>query len=95
VSGAFLAGALVRPRRWCPLNLLWFRCGLWLHRIVSLTVIGFLFFVTITPIGLLMRAVGKDPLCPKRATASVPQSDRGSGSPESCAVAAPFWTVGQ
>ena len=33
-----------------------------LHRIVNPIIMVFLFFVVIAPIGLLMRALGKDPL---------------------------------
>jgi hypothetical protein len=43
-----------------PLNRLWLRFGLLLHKIVSPLVLGIMFFLVITPIGLLMRAVGKD-----------------------------------
>jgi len=44
------------------LNKLWFHFGLLLHKIVSPLVMGLLFFVTVTPIGLLMRTLGKTPL---------------------------------
>jgi hypothetical protein len=45
-----------------PLNRLWQRFGLLLHRIVSPIVLGLLFYLTVLPVGLLMRAFGKDPL---------------------------------
>lgn len=63
---AFVIIALVAPRFLKPLNLIWFKFGLLLHKIVSPLVMGLLFFVTITPIGLLMRAAGKDPMRLKR-----------------------------
>jgi hypothetical protein len=62
VSVAFLAAAFLAPALLGPLNRAWTRFGLLLHRIVSPIVLGFMFFVVVTPIGLLMRAFGKDPL---------------------------------
>jgi hypothetical protein len=62
VGGGFLLIALAAPRLLAPLNRLWTRFGLLLHRIVSPVVLGIMFFLVITPIGVIMRAVGKDPL---------------------------------
>ena len=62
VAGGFLAVGLVYPRALRPLNLIWFRFGLLLHKIVNPLIMGLLFYVTIMPIGLIMRALGKDPL---------------------------------
>jgi hypothetical protein len=62
VAAAFGALALAAPRILAPLNRLWLRFGLLLHRIVSPVVLGIMFFLVVTPIGLLMRALGKDPL---------------------------------
>jgi hypothetical protein len=45
-----------------PLNRMWLRLGLLLHKIVSPVVLGLLFYLTVLPVGLLMRAFGKDPL---------------------------------
>ncbi len=58
----FLVVALMRPALLRPLNRLWFRFGLLLNRIVNPLVMGLLFFLTMAPIGLVMRALGKDPL---------------------------------
>ncbi len=60
IGGAFLLVALALPSILAPLNRLWLRFGLLLHRIVSPIVLGIMFFVVITPMGLLMRALGKD-----------------------------------
>ncbi|HXJ81184.1 MAG TPA: SxtJ family membrane protein [Candidatus Methylomirabilis sp.] len=54
--------ALARPHVLAPLNRLWLRLGLRLQRLVSPVILGLLFFVTVTPIGILMRLVGKNPL---------------------------------
>jgi hypothetical protein len=61
-SAAFLAVALVSPSVLAPLNRLWTRFGLLLHKIVSPIVLSIMFYLVITPIGLLMRLFGKDPL---------------------------------
>jgi predicted membrane metal-binding protein len=68
----FGLATLVAPRMLDPLNRLWFRFGLLLHAIVNPLVMGLMFFVVITPIGLLMRTLGKRPipLRPDRTTAS-------------------------
>ena len=54
----FLARALPRSLR--PLNRLWTKFGLLLHRVVQPIVVGILFFSTIVPMGLVLQAVGKD-----------------------------------
>ena len=56
---AFLTAALLWPAGLASLNRLWFRLGRLLHRVVNPLVMGLLFFMVITPIGLLMRLFGK------------------------------------
>jgi uncharacterized membrane protein YagU involved in acid resistance len=60
VAGAFALLALVLPRVLSPLNKLWMKLGMLLQKIVSPIILGILFFVTITPIGLFMRLFGTD-----------------------------------
>lgn len=62
ISAAFLIVALAAPSLLAPLNRLWFRFGMLLNAIVSPVIMGLLFFVTITPIGWLMRLLGARPL---------------------------------
>ena len=59
-AALFLVIAYTYPKVLAPLNLLWMKFGLLLHKIVTPVILGLLFFVTITPIGLLARACGKD-----------------------------------
>ena len=66
LAGLFLVPALLFPAVLRPLNWVWFKFGLLLHKIVSPLVMGLLFFVTVTPIGLLLRAGRKDMLRLKR-----------------------------
>jgi hypothetical protein len=53
--------ALICPGVLRPAKLIWFRFGQLLHRLVSPVVLGFLFFGVITPIGLIMRLLGRRP----------------------------------
>jgi hypothetical protein len=62
VAAAFLAVSLIRPGLLQPLNRLWTKFGLLLHRIVNPVVMGAIFFLAITPFGVVMRLLGKDPL---------------------------------
>lgn len=59
VSAAFLAAALLVPAVLAPLNRLWFKFGMLLHRVVSPLILGFLFYLVVLPVGLLLRLFGK------------------------------------
>jgi hypothetical protein len=43
-----------------PLNQLWTRFGLLLGNIVAPIVMGLVFFLVVTPVGIVMRIMGKD-----------------------------------
>ena len=60
LAAVFLVIAYTYPRVLAPLNVVWMKFGLLLHKVVTPLILGLLFFVTITPIGLIMRAFGKD-----------------------------------
>ena len=62
VAGGFLAVAVVKPTWLAPLNTLWFRFGLLLQRVAHPIVLAVIYFAVVTPTGLVMRALGKDPL---------------------------------
>jgi hypothetical protein len=62
VAGGFLGVALIRPALLAPAKRLWLAFGLLLHRVSSPLVLGVLFFLLFMPMGLLMKALGKDPL---------------------------------
>jgi len=59
-AAAFLGVALVRPAALAPLNRLWFKFGLLLFNVLNPLVMGLLFYLCVTPVGLLMRMLGKD-----------------------------------
>jgi Saxitoxin biosynthesis operon protein SxtJ len=69
LAAAFLALALLRSDALRPLNRLWQRLGLLLSRIVSPIVLALLFYAIMSPVGLLMRAFGQDPLRLRRSPA--------------------------
>jgi hypothetical protein len=60
VAAAFLILAYTYPKALSPLNKLWLKLGLLLYKVVNPIVLGLLFFLTITPIGFVMRLAGKD-----------------------------------
>jgi Saxitoxin biosynthesis operon protein SxtJ len=62
VAAVFAALALLWTAALAPLNKLWTKLGMLLYRIVSPGVMALLFYVIVTPIALLMRMLGKDPL---------------------------------
>jgi predicted membrane metal-binding protein len=66
----FLAAAFLAPRTLAPLNRLWFRIGILLGKVVTPLVMGVLWLAVLTPIGLLMRLFGRDPLRLKRQPAA-------------------------
>lgn len=55
VSAAFLVAAIVAPRALATLSRLWQAVGLLLHHVVNPVVMGALFFLAVTPFGLLVR----------------------------------------
>lgn len=62
-AAAFFLGAGLWAPGWLgPLNRIWFRFGLALGRVVNPLVMGMLFFLVITPMAVLARLFGKDPL---------------------------------
>ena len=56
------AVGLVVPKLLHPLNRAWMWVGRCLNRIVNPVLLGLVFFGVLTPLGLAMRATGRDPL---------------------------------
>lgn len=52
--------ALLSPAALNPLNRAWLKFGLLLHKVVNPIVMGLLFYGTVLPTGLVLRAMGKD-----------------------------------
>jgi len=60
LSFFFLILGLTNSKLLSPLNKLWFKFGIFLGKIISPFVMGVIFFVVVTPIGLIMRILKKD-----------------------------------
>ena len=62
ISLIFLLLGLVNSKILTPLNKIWFKFGIFLGNIISPIIMAIVFFLVVTPVGLIMRALGKDPL---------------------------------
>ena len=62
ISLIFLILGLLNSKILTPLNKLWFKFGILLGKIVSPLIMGIIFFLVVTPIGFIMRLLGKDVL---------------------------------
>jgi len=60
ISFIFLILGLLNSKILYPLNKIWFKFGIWLGKIVSPLVMGIIFFIVVTPIGLLLKLLKKD-----------------------------------
>ena len=60
ISLIFLILGIFNSKFLTPLNKIWFKFGIFLGRIISPLVMGFIFFFVVTPIGLLMKLFKKD-----------------------------------
>ena len=60
ISIVFLFLGLINSKILNPLNKLWFKFGIFLGKIISPLVMVIIFFLVVTPIGLLMRLLKKD-----------------------------------
>ena len=58
----FLVLGILNSNILSPLNKLWFKFGIFLGKIISPIIMGIIFFLVVTPIGLIMRLLGKDVL---------------------------------
>ena len=60
ISIIFLFLGLINSNLLNPLNILWFKFGLLIGKIISPIVMGLIFFLVVTPIGVFMRLLNKD-----------------------------------
>ena len=60
LSLVFLILGLMNSKLLTPLNQLWFKFGMILGAVVAPIVMGVVFFLVVTPIGFIMRIMGKD-----------------------------------
>jgi len=62
ISLIFLILGLLKSKILTPLNKIWFKFGILLGKIVSPLIMGAIFFLVVTPIGIILRLMGKDVL---------------------------------
>ena len=60
ISFIFLILGLIKSKILTPLNRLWFKFGLLLGKFISPLIMGIIFFIVVTPIGIIMRLLKKD-----------------------------------
>ncbi len=60
ISLTFLILGLLNSKILTPLNKLWFKFGIFLSKIISPFIMGIIFFLVVTPIGLIMKFMRKD-----------------------------------
>tara|TARA_B100001029_G_C15048307_1_gene448771 strand:+ start:530 stop:907 length:378 start_codon:yes stop_codon:yes gene_type:complete len=60
ISMIFLVLGLLNSKLLSPLNSIWVKLGELLGRIIAPIVMAIIYFTILTPIGLLMRIIGKD-----------------------------------
>ena len=60
LSLVFLILGLLNSKILYPLNKIWFKFGLLLGKLVSPLIMAIIFFLVVTPIGILMRILNKD-----------------------------------
>ena len=60
LSLIFLILGLINSEFLTPLNQLWFKVGLLLGKLISPIVMGLVFFIVVTPTGLIMKFLKKD-----------------------------------
>ena len=60
ISLIFLFLGLLNSRLLLPFNKLWFKFGIFLGNLISPVVMGIVFFLVVTPTGLLMKLFQKD-----------------------------------
>ncbi len=60
LSLIFLILGLLNSKILKPLNIIWFKFGLFLGKIISPIIMGIIFFLVVTPTGLIMKFFRKD-----------------------------------
>ena len=66
ISVIFLILGAINSKLLSPLNKLWFKFGIFLGNFIAPIVMGIIYFLVVTPTGLIMRFFGKDLLNLKR-----------------------------
>lgn len=59
-AAVFAAAAVAVPGLLAPLNRVWLKFGLLLHKVTTPLILGLLFYLVVTPTALILRLLGKD-----------------------------------
>lgn len=62
ISAVLLVLSMARPSILAPLNRLWMRFGLLLHKVTNPIIMGLIFFLAVTPTALYLKIRRQDPL---------------------------------
>jgi len=65
ISLLFLILGLLNSKILTPLHYAWIKLGLFLGKFISPVVIAIIFYLIISPFGIVLRLIGKDPLMKK------------------------------
>ena len=60
ISVLFFIAAIIYPNLLKPLNYFWFKFGIYLSKIANPIIMGIIFFLVVTPIGIVMKIFKKD-----------------------------------
>ena len=60
ISILFFVLGLINSKILTPLNRLWFKFGIFLGNFIAPIVMGIIFFLVVTPTGIIMKLLGKD-----------------------------------
>ena len=60
IAGIFLVLGLINSKLLLPLNKIWFKFGIFLGNFIAPIVMGIIYFMVVTPTGLIMKMLGKD-----------------------------------
>ena len=60
ISIIFLVLGLINSKILTPLNKLWFKFGIFLGNFIAPVVMSIIFFLVVTPTGIIMKILGKD-----------------------------------
>jgi hypothetical protein len=66
ISLIFLVLGLLNSKLLNPLNVIWYKFGLFLGKIISPIIMGLIFFIVVTPISILLKIFRKDVLSLKK-----------------------------
>ncbi len=62
ISGIFLVLGIINSKLLSFLNKIWFKFGIFLGNFIAPIVMGIVYFMVVTPTGLIMKLFGKDSL---------------------------------